>query len=74
MVNSAGSVYPLVVSIDGIERTRDLKMSGDPDLDSLGVALPLPYRIGLILVAGMSSTWAEVLALGCPILCVSNSL
>lgn len=34
-------------------------MSDDPDLGSLGLALPLPYRVGLIVVAGMSSTWAE---------------
>lgn len=36
----------------------------DPDLGSLGVALPLPYRVGLILVAGMSYTWADALKLG----------
>lgn len=62
LLNGAGSsVYALVLSIDGIERSRDLKMSDDPDLGFLGVALPLPYRIGLILVAGMSPTWAGTL-------------
>lgn len=27
----------------------------DLDLDSLGAVLPLPYRIGVLLTAGMSS-------------------
>ena len=34
-------------------------MSDDPDLDFLGAALPLPYRVALILIAGMSSHCRE---------------